>query len=293
MVERTLNPEYIENKAAQRLIADLYSKIIEESKIDPVDYPNIDILEQAKGKPFAFKVSVDVYPEVKLGKYKGLKAQKKAVSVSEEDVIRVLGNLQERFSAPGADGKKELLPLTDEFAKKVSQLGTLAELKEEIKMALEKEQMAEAESEIRNQLIGAVSGEAKVDIPAAMTEREINAMLEELRTSLAQSGLSVEDYLRGSKKQEAELRDEMRKAAEIRVKGKVALKAVADAETLAVSPEEMQKELKELAQAAGRESEELEKNMGSSGKSFVEEYLLRRKALDFLLEKADIKGGEK
>jgi len=55
----------------------------------------------------------------------------------------------------------------------------------------------------------------------------------------------------------------------------------------------MQKEIKELAQAAGRESEDLEASMGSSGKGYVEEYLLRRKALDFLLEKADIKGGAK
>ncbi len=285
MVEKTLNPEYIESKAAQRLVSDLYSGIIEETKIDPVDYPNIDIIEQAKGKPFVFKVRVDVYPEVKLGKYKGLKAQKKAIEVIEEDVIKVLGNLQERFSAPG--------PLDDEFAKKVSQFGTMAELKEEIRVAIEKERTAEAESEVRNQLIGAVSGEAKVDIPAAMTEREIDVMMDELRTSLSQSGLTIEDYLRGSKKQEKELRDEMRKAAEIRVKGKVVLKAVADAEELAVSPDEMQKEIKELAQAAGRESEDLEKSMGSSGKSYVEEYLLRRKALDLLLEKADIKEGEK
>lgn len=288
MVEKALNREAVEHYAAQNLVSEIYPQIIKEAKIEPVDYPNVEILQQEKGKPFVFRISVDVYPEVKLGKYKGLKVEKKSAAVTEDEVLRVLGNLQARFAVTNAEGKKELLPLDDEFARKVSRYGTLAELKEEIREALQKEKMAEVEADVKNKLIAAASAEAKVEIPPAMIEREIDIMLDELKTSLAQSNLTLEDYLRGTKKEERSLRDEMRKSAEIRVRGKVVLKAVAEAEKLSVSPEEKEKELKALAESSGQNPEELEKKLGEEGKKFIEDYLLRKKALDFLLEKAKI-----
>lgn len=289
MVERAVDRSFLERRAAQDLIAKIYPKIIEETKIEPVDYPNVEILRQEKGKPFTFKITVEVYPEVKLGKYKGLKIEKRAVEITEEEVLKVLGNLQERFAVIGADGKKELLPLDDEFAKKISRYGTLAELKEEIRLALLREKTSEVEGEVRNKLIAAVSSEAKVDVPAAMIEREIDIMLDELRTSLAQSNLTLEDYLRGAKKEESTLRDELRKSAEIRVRGKVVLRAVAEAEKMKISPEELREELKSLADSSGQTLEEFEKQLGEDARKYIEEYLLRKKALDFLVEKANIK----
>jgi len=289
MIEKALDREYVEHKAAQSLIADLYPRIIEEGKIDPVDYPNVEITQQEKDKPFAFKITVEVYPKVKLGKYKGLKAGKKPTEVTEEEVLKVLGNLQERFTMANAEGKKELLPLDDEFAKKVSSFGTLAELKEEVHSALTKEKTMESESDVKNKLVALASAEAKVDIPSAMVEREIDVMLDELRGSLSQSGLTLEDYLKGIRKEEGALRGEMKQAAEIRVKGKVILKAIAEEEKLAVSAEDLSAELAEMAKASGQSAEELEKNLADSGRQYINDYLLRRKALDLLVEKADIK----
>ncbi|MGB9613160.1 MAG: trigger factor family protein, partial [Candidatus Margulisiibacteriota bacterium] len=119
LVERSLDRAVLEHRAAQELVAEIYPQIINEAKIEPVDYPKVEILQQEKGKSFVFKVSVEVYPEVKLGKYKGLRVQKKSAEVTEEEIIKVLGNLQERFATIGPEGKKELFPLDDEFAKKV------------------------------------------------------------------------------------------------------------------------------------------------------------------------------
>jgi len=279
MVERAIDREYIEQRAAQNLISEIYPKMIDEAKIDPVDYPKVEILQQEKGKPFVFKIAVEVYPEVKLGKYKGLKVEKRSAAVAEEEILKVLGNLEERFSGP----------LDDEFARKVSRFGTLAELKEEIRQAAQKEKAAEAEADLKNQLVAAASAEAKVEIPPAMVEREIDVMLDELKTSLDQSNLTLEDYLKGAKKEEKAMRDEMRKSAEIRVRGKVVLKAVAEAEKIKVTTEEMQAEFKSLAESSETKPEEIEKRMGESGRKYVEEYLLRKKSLDFLVEKASIK----
>lgn len=292
LVERTLNPEAIEARAAQNLISELYPKILEEAEIEPVDYPNVEIIQQKKKKPFIFKVSVDVYPEAKLGKYKGLKAEKKKVEVGEEEVLKVLTNFQERFAKRGPDGKKEAMPLDDEFAKKISRHSTLAELKKEMREMMLKEREAEADADLKNKLVAAASAEAKVDIPPGMVEREIEIMLDELRTSLSRSNLTLEDYLKGIKKDEKTLRDELRKSAEIRVRGKVVLRQVAEAEKMKISDEEMEEEIKNLASEGGRKVEEMEKSLDKTSRKFIEDYMIRRKALDFLREKAKVKEGK-
>jgi FKBP-type peptidyl-prolyl cis-trans isomerase (trigger factor) len=289
MVERNVNRDFIEQRAAQDLIAELYPELVETTKIEPVDYPKVEILKQEKDQPFVFKITVDVYPQIKLGKYKGLKVEKRSSAVTEDEVLKALGNLQDRLSIVNAEGKKETLPLDDEFAKKVSRFGTLAELKAEVREVLQKDKAAEVEAEMKNKLVAEVANGSQAEIPPAMVEREIDIMLDELRTSLAQSGLTVGDYLKGAKKEERNLRDEMRKAAEIRVKGKVVLKAVGLEEKIVVDEKDVQAEVKEIAAASGKDVAEVEKNLGEGVRSYIGEYLLRRKALDFILEKASIK----
>jgi len=280
MIAKTLERGYVEHRAAQNLIGELYPRIIEAGQIDPVDYPNVEITQLADKKPFLFKLTVEVYPTTKLGKYQGLKVEKHAVAVTGEEVEQILGRLQERFTVADAKGKKTLLPLDDEFAKRVSKYGTLAELKAEVQLATEQERTAEAEADVRTQLITALTSEAKCEIPAAMIDREIEVMLDELKGSLAQAGLTLADYLRGAKKEESALRQEMRAAAETRVKGKVALQAVAAAEKMTVTDAEIAAEVKEM-----KGPEQINPDL----KKYVEEYLLRKKALEFILAKAVVK----
>ncbi|MDD5382725.1 MAG: trigger factor, partial [Candidatus Margulisbacteria bacterium] len=237
---------------------------------------------------FIFKLIVDVYPEVKLGKYKGVKVEKKEAKVTEEDVLKVLGNIQDRYAKPGPDGKKEVSALDDEFAKKVSRFGTLAELKEEIRSVMLKDREAEADADLKNRLIAEAATDTKADLPPGMVEREIDIMLDELRASLSQNGLTLEDYLKGIKKEEKTLRNEVRRAAEIRAKGKVVLKAIALTEKLAVTPQEIEAEMKVIASGSTETLAEMKKRLGEEGMKYMEEYLLRKKALDFLMAKAKI-----
>ena len=289
MVEKVVSRDMLESRAAQNIISEIYPGLVDEAKIDPVDYPNVEVLQLEKDKPLVFKISVDVYPEVKLGKYKGLKVEKKQVAVTDEEIDKVLGNLQDRFSKPGPDGQKELLPLDDEFAKKVSNFGALAELKQEIKTMMIKDQTAEAEADLRNKLIAAASGEAKLDIPPAMVEREIDIMLDELRSSLAQNNLTLEDYLKGIKKEEGQLREELRQSADLRMRGKIVLQEIAKAEKLELTAADIDQEIENIAKTSGQSAADLKQKMSSSFRKYVEEYLLRQKALDFITEQANIK----
>jgi FKBP-type peptidyl-prolyl cis-trans isomerase (trigger factor) len=293
LVERALNPEYIESRAAQNLISQLYGSIIDEAKLEPVDYPNVEILQQKKHEPFVFKLMIDVYPEIKLGRYKGLEVTKTIVKVTEEEVSKVLGTLQDRFSKVSPDGQKEILPLDDEFAKKVSNFGSLAELRREIEVTMRKERQDESDAGVKNHLIAGAAADAKVEVPPAMVEREIDVMLDELRASLTQSNLTLEDYLLAIKKDEKVMRNELRNAAEVRIKGKIVLLAIARAEKIKVETAEMDAEFTHLSGHSGETVDQMRQRLGQEGLKYIEDYLLRQKALDFLLAKAKITEEEK
>jgi len=288
MVERAINSEFLDNQAAQDLISDLYPEIIKESKIEPVDYPKVEIVQQKKDQPFIFKLTIDVYPEIKLGKYKGLKADKTKVDVTEDDVIKILGNLQKRFTTKKEDGTVETLPLDDEFARKVSRHGTLAELKEEVRESMLKDRQGQAEAEVKDKLVAEASSNAELEMPSGMVEREVDIMIDELRASISRSGLNFEDYLKAIKKEESAMRDDLRKTAEMRVKGKVVLREIAKVEKLEIKEEELEDEYKLIANSSGEKIEDLKKRLDSHALEYITDYLLRRKALDFILEKAKI-----
>ncbi|OGC02820.1 hypothetical protein A3H38_06325 [candidate division WOR-1 bacterium RIFCSPLOWO2_02_FULL_46_20] len=283
MVERTLDREALEARAASDLISELYPRVIEESKIEPVDYPGVDIVQQKKAMPFVFSVKVDVYPEVKLGKYMGLKVDKTEAAITENEIDKILESLQKRFA-----GKEALPPLDDEFAKKVSHFQTLDELKKEVREGLLKDKTKHAEADVKDKLVATAVAEAKVDIPKGMIEREVDVLLDELKSSLAQSGLSLGDYLKGIKKDEKTIRAELQKSAEMRVRGKVVLRAVALEEKIKISEEELEREVKNMAAATGENMDELNKRLDEGAKRYIGDYMLRRKALDLIVGNAKI-----
>ena len=86
IIKASINEDAVTERAVQTLVSDLYPKVIVETKIEPVDYPNIGIVKMEKDKPFVFKVDVDVYPEVKVGNYKGVKVEAEETEVTDKEV---------------------------------------------------------------------------------------------------------------------------------------------------------------------------------------------------------------
>ena len=78
------------------MLPDAYAAAIEETGIDPVDRPEIDVEQIEKGKTFIFTAKVTVKPEVKLGEYKGIEVEKFDTTVTDEDVDNEIKGLQEK-----------------------------------------------------------------------------------------------------------------------------------------------------------------------------------------------------
>lgn len=86
IVEKMYGKEIFYDDAANALIPDAYEKALEECGEDVVSSPKIDVSQIEAGKPFIFTALVALKPEVKLGKYKGVKVPKAEITVSEEEI---------------------------------------------------------------------------------------------------------------------------------------------------------------------------------------------------------------
>ena len=86
MVEKMYGKEVFYEDAANALIPDAYDKALEECEEDIVSSPKIEVTQIEAGKPFIFTATVALKPEVKLGKYKGVKVDKIDTTVTDEEV---------------------------------------------------------------------------------------------------------------------------------------------------------------------------------------------------------------
>lgn len=98
MFEKRFGVESLYQDAIDYLLPDAYANAIEETGIEPVDRPEVDVEQIEKGKPVIFKAVVTVKPEVKLGEYKGLEVEKFDTEVTDEEVENELTALQERHA---------------------------------------------------------------------------------------------------------------------------------------------------------------------------------------------------
>ncbi|AUZ27343.1 trigger factor [Bacillus licheniformis] len=178
---------------------------------------------------------------------------------------------------------KELPELDDEFAKDIDEeVETLAELTEKTKKRLEEAKENEADAKLREELVLKASENAEIDVPQAMVDTELDRMLKEFEQRLQMQGMNLELYTQFSGQDEAALKEQMKEDAQKRVKSNLTLEAIAKAENLEVSDEEVDAELTKMAEAYNMPVENIKQAIGST--DAMKEDLKVRKAIDFLVE---------
>ncbi|MFO3787165.1 trigger factor [Bacillus mojavensis] len=178
---------------------------------------------------------------------------------------------------------KELPELDDEFAKDIDEeVETLAELTEKTKKRLEEAKENEADAKLREELVLKASENAEIDVPQAMIDTELDRMLKEFEQRLQMQGMNLELYTQFSGQDEAALKEQMKEDAAKRVKSNLTLEAIAKAENLEVTDEEVDAELSKMAEAYNMPVENIKQAIGST--DAMKEDLKVRKAIDFLVE---------
>ena len=178
---------------------------------------------------------------------------------------------------------KVLPELNDVFAQEASKFDTLAEYKEDIKKTLTENARARAEAENENNLIKAIVDDAKVEIPDAMIETQLDYIVQDFsyRLSYAYRGMKFEDYLKYSGTTMEEFRKDRREEALNTVKTRLTLEAVIKAANIEVSQEDLEAKVKELADQTKKSVEEVK---ASGQLPYIRNEILMTRTMDFLKE---------
>ncbi|WP_332689576.1 trigger factor [Halalkalibacter lacteus] len=220
----------------------------------------------------------------------GLKAgEEKDVEVSfpEEYHAENLAGKPATFKVKIHDIKRKELPaLDDEFAKDANEeVATLEELKTQLKDKLQKDRNHQAEHAVRDTLVEKAAENATIDIPEAMINTEVDRMLQEFEQRLQAQGMNLEMYFQFSGQDEAAMREQFKTDAAKRVRVNLTLEAIAAAENLEASDEDVDKEIEKMAEMYKRSIEEI-KNIfaAQGGLEGIKGDLKVQKAVEFLVE---------
>ncbi|MHA6252101.1 trigger factor [Oceanobacillus sp. CAU 1775] len=179
---------------------------------------------------------------------------------------------------------KELPELDDEFAKDVDdEVETLEELKAKKKEELLSQRKQAADTAKREALINKATETVEVEIPEVMVENELDQMFTEFEQRLQMQGMTMEMYAQFSGQDEAALKEQMREDAGKRVKTSLTLEAIADAENIEVTEEDINEELSNMASMYGVEAEQLIQMLGGNTET-LDNDIKMRKAIDVLVE---------
>ncbi|MEE1342209.1 MAG: trigger factor [Lachnospiraceae bacterium] len=372
-LEKMYGVEMFYEDAANIIIPDAYAKELEESDLDIVSQPQIEVTQIEKGKPFIFTALVAIKPEVTLGDYKGIEVPKTDVTVTEEEIAEEISKVQdqnsrtitiedrpvqdkdevtidfvgsvdgeefeggkgedyplvigshsfidnfedqligsnigdlvdvnvtfpEEYHATDLAGKPALFKVTikgikakevsefdDEFVQEVSEFDTVDEYKADLKAKLEEKKSKEAKTEKENTVIDKIIENATMDIPDAMLQTQVRQMAEEFAQRLSYQGLKLEQYFQFTGLNQDTFLAQMQPQATKRIESRLVLEAIAKAEAIEVSEDELKKEVENMAAAYQMEADKLMEMIGDREKEQMKQDIAVQKAVDLVVEAA-------
>lgn len=184
--------------------------------------------------------------------------------------------------------KEEQVPeLDDEFAKDVSEFDTLEELKAKTKEDLEKAREEQYRNMAKDAVVNQVWENNHIEVPASMVEDEITQMAQELDQQLRYQGLSLEQYCQFTGKDMAGFREDVREDAEKRAGTRIVLRSIGEAENLEVSDDDVNEEMKLVAEQYGMDQDKVQEALADSMDYFRKD-LMVKKVIDMLYDEANV-----
>jgi len=192
------------------------------------------------------------------------------------------------FKVKVHDIKRKNLPeLDDEFAKDVSEFETLEEYKADIAKRLQERKEQEARNEKESAVIEKAVANAEVEIPEVMIKTELDRMVRDFENRLRVQGMNLQLYYQFSGQNEEALREQMKDDAERRVRNTLVLEAIAKAEKIEVSEDEIDAEFEKMSEMYQRPADELRRILNANGSiEDLKEEIMVRKTVEFLVEQS-------
>lgn len=231
----------------------------------------------------------------------GEKLDVELVGAKPGAILKVADELPDRFgeglggapvdiTALVKDVKARRLPeADDDFAKTASELDTLEELRADLRKRLGEVKEREAAAAVRDGVLQALVDRVEVELPESLVDEETEHRIQHAREQAERMGIDLEKMLEIQGWDEARLREDSRAHALRAITSDLVLEGVARSASLQVTAEEIGAQISVLAEAYGREPKAVAKDLERSGQVVtLAGDIIRSKALDLLVERADI-----
>lgn len=265
------------NQAIEDAVSRQAELTVKEGEIDEGDVVNINFDGYVDGEAFEGGQAEGYDLEIGSGSFIpgfeeqliGLKANDSkdvVVTFPEEYHAEELAGKEANFKCEVNEVKsKEIPELDDELAQELDEsVSTVDEYKEKLRKDLEEAKVNQAEATEKEEAITKATDNAKVDIPEAMINTELDRMMQEFEQRISQQGLNLELYYQFSGQSEEELKAQMKEDAEKRVKTNLTLRAIADAENIEVSDADVEAEFAKMSEQFGLSVEDIKATLGNN-----------------------------
>ncbi len=179
---------------------------------------------------------------------------------------------------------KELPELDDDFAQDVSECDTFEEYREQVRQEIIEEKKDEGLQEKQNRLMETIVGNCEMDIPDAMVNTQASQMLEQYSQQMRYSGLTMEQYYRYTNTNEEMLLEELKPQALSNIQRRLVLEAVAKAEGLEATDEELEEEYEKMAKDYNMDVESVKEYFGDDQADMIRSDISADKALKFITD---------
>ncbi|MCI5805394.1 MAG: trigger factor [Clostridium sp.] len=271
-------------------VEDRAAKMDDEVTIDFEGFVDGEAFEGGKGENYQLTLGshsfIDTFEDQIVGK-----------NIGEEFEVNV--TFPEDYQAEDLAGKPavfkcklngiketELPELDDEFASEVSEFDTLDEYKADLKATLKVKKEKAAKNTKEGLVIDQIIENSTMEIPDAMLDTTKEQMLNEFSQQLSYQGLSVDQYFQFTGMTKEKFLETSTPEAERRIKSRLVLEAIAKAEDIQVSEEELNDELKKMADMYQMDLEQLTGLVGDSEKDAIKQDIAVQKAVDLVTEAA-------
>lgn len=294
-----LTDEELEQTIEQRLEAMADMVLKEDGQVEEGDTVNLDFDGYVDGEQFEGGQADGYDLEIGSGMFiPGFEEQLVGLKVGEEKEVEV--TFPEEYHAEELAGKpatfktkineiktKEVPELDDELANELdSEADNVEQYKENLRKQLTEQKQTDAENLQKEEAITLATDNATVDIPEAMIKTEEDRMVQEFAQRLQQQGLNLETYFQISGQSEEDLRGQMKDDAEQRVKTNLTLAAIAEAENIEVSEEDVDKELQNMSEQFNISVEDIKNTLGNT--DIVKNDVRVKKVIDLLVDEAKL-----
>lgn len=212
------------DEVIRKLIPEVYHEGVTQEKLAPLDLPEIVDLEFKNGM-ITFTAKLDIKPEVKIDKYKGIKVKRKNSKVTEEEIEKTL----DYFKKGQDSGAEKEAVIGDSFARGLG-YPNLAEFKRSLERQMEMDKDRQNRLDVENQIVENLLKSAKLVVPESLVKRQIEHRIEDEKKRLKSQGLSADEI----DKKCQDLRKDLREPVERDVKAYLILDKIAATEKLEI-----------------------------------------------------------